>query len=56
MSLDTAAKIMGIAMETHGLDQRSPLNICRRLEELGFEVRMEDQGGYIYARRRKNNS
>jgi FkbM family methyltransferase len=56
MSLGTAAKIMGIAMETHGLSQRSPLNICRRLEALGFEVRMEEEGGYIYARRRKNNS
>jgi FkbM family methyltransferase len=56
MSSDTAAKIMGIAMETHGLDQRTPLNIYRRLEALGFEVRMEDQGGYLYARRKKNSS
>lgn len=55
MSSDTASKIMGIAMETHDLDQKSPLDLYRRLGELGFEVRMEDQGGYIYGRRKKNN-
>jgi len=51
MSPVTAAKIRCIAMETHGLEGGSFMDIPARLQELGFEVRMEHNGGYVYARR-----
>jgi FkbM family methyltransferase len=51
MTGETAAKIMHIAMETHGVQPESAIDIPGRLEELGFEVRMEQNGGYVYARR-----
>lgn len=51
MTGETAAKIMHIAMETHGVQPEPAIDIPARLEELGFEVRMEQNGGYVYARR-----
>lgn len=51
MSPVTAAKVSCIAMETHGLKGESSMDIPARLQELGFEVRMEHNGGYVYARR-----
>jgi len=51
MSLDTAAKIKGIAMETHRVSPEFSLDIPARLREIGFEVRTEHLGGYVYARR-----
>jgi len=51
ISFETASKIMGIAMETHGVSPDSFIDIPTRLGELGFEVKMEHQGGYVYARR-----
>jgi len=51
MSLETAAKIMGIAMETHRVPSEFSIDIPLRLKELGFEIRMNSGGGYIYARR-----
>lgn len=49
MSVDTAAKIRAIAMETHSIGTESSINIPTRLRELGFEVRTER--GYVYAKR-----
>ena len=51
MTLDTANKIMGIAMETHRVSLGSFIDIPARLKELGFEVTVEHHGGYVYARR-----
>lgn len=51
MSPETADKIMCIAMETHGLEGESCIDIPARLQELGFEVRVEHNGAYVYARR-----
>jgi len=51
MSLDTAAQIRGIAMETHYAHPESSIDIPARLKELGFEVKTEHHGGYVYARR-----
>ena len=51
MSFDTANRIMGIAMETHRVSKGSFIDIPGRLKELGFEVTVEDHGGYVYARR-----
>jgi FkbM family methyltransferase len=49
MSLETAVKIRAIAMETHGVNPESSVNIPGRLKELGFQVWVE--GGYVYAKR-----
>ncbi len=49
MSFEIARKIMGMVMETHGVSPESSIDIPARLKELGFEVKVEDQGGYIYA-------
>ncbi len=51
MSLETAAKIVGITMETHRVPQEFSIDIPLRLRELGFQVRMSHNGGYVYARR-----
>ncbi len=54
MDRETARKISCIAMETHGLpgsSPESPLDIPHRLRELGFDIRVEQNGGYVYARR-----
>ena len=51
MSLETAGKIMGMAMETHRVPSEFSIDIPLRLKELGFEIRMNSGGGYIYARR-----
>jgi len=51
MSLETAAKIMGMAMETHRVPSEFSIDIPLRLRELGFEIEMNGGGGYIYARR-----
>jgi FkbM family methyltransferase len=49
MGAETASRIMGIAMETHGRHESS-IDIPVRLKELGFEVKVESNGGYIYGR------
>lgn len=51
MSFETAAKIMGIAMETHSVPPEFFVDIPLRLKELGFQVKMSPNGGYLYARR-----
>jgi FkbM family methyltransferase len=51
MSPETAVKIIGIAMETHGLKGEACIDIPARLQRLGFEVRVEHNGAYVYARR-----
>jgi FkbM family methyltransferase len=51
VSFETAAKIMGIAMETHSVPPEFSIDIPFRLKELGFEIKMNRNGGYIYARR-----
>jgi FkbM family methyltransferase len=51
MSLETAAQIRGIAMEAHGVHIDSSIDIPARLGEIGFEVKTEHHGGYVYARR-----
>lgn len=51
ISFETAAKILGIAMETHSVPPGFSIDIPNRLRELGFEVRMSRNGGYLYARR-----
>ncbi len=51
MSLETAAKIMGITMEMHRVPQEFSIDIPLRLRELGFQVKMSHNGGYLYARR-----
>ena len=51
MSLETAAKIMGMAMEAHRVPSEFSIDIPLRLKELGFEIEMNGGGGYIYARR-----
>jgi hypothetical protein len=38
-------------METHPVDLKSSIDIQFRLKELGFEVKVEHQGGYVYARK-----
>jgi len=53
MSFETAAKIMGIAMETHCVPSEFSIDIPLRLKELGFEIGMNRGGGYVYARRRR---
>jgi FkbM family methyltransferase len=50
MGSETAARIMGIVMETHRVPVESSIDIPKRLGELGFEVRVEQNGGYVYAR------
>ena len=51
MSRDTTATIMHITMETHGIQPTNSIHLPTRLQELGFEVRMERNNGYVYARR-----
>jgi FkbM family methyltransferase len=51
MSLDTAARIGAIAMETHYGHPECSIDIPARLKEIGFEVKTEHHGGYVYARR-----
>jgi len=51
MSPNTAAKITHMAMETHGVHRDISIDLCGRLQELGFELRVEGDGGYVYARR-----
>jgi FkbM family methyltransferase len=51
IGFETAAKIMGIAMETHSVPPEFSIEIPYRLRELGFEVKMSRNGGYLYARR-----
>lgn len=55
MSFETAAKIMGMAMETHRVPSEFSIDIPLRLKELGFEIRMNSGGGYIYARPKHPN-
>lgn len=51
ISFETAAKILGIAMETHSVPPGFSIDIPNRLRELGFEVKVSRNGGYLYARR-----
>ena len=51
MNAETAAKIRSIAMETHEVPVESSIDLPSRLRELGFEVRAEERGAYLYARR-----
>jgi len=51
MSPDTAGRIGAIAMETHFGHPESSIDIPVRLKEIGFEVRTEHNGGYVYGRR-----
>jgi FkbM family methyltransferase len=51
ISFETAAKIMGMAMETHSVPSEFSIDIPLRLKELGFEIKMDGGGGYIYAKR-----
>ncbi len=46
---ETAARIRGMAMETHRVSDTSLIDIPGRLRELGFEVKIEHRGGYVYA-------
>ncbi len=50
MSLETAAKIMGITMEMHTAPPEFTIDIPLRLRELGFQVSMS-HSAYLYARR-----
>ena len=50
MSPETAAKIRCVAMETHRVPTDFSIDIPSRLQELGFEVRVEQNGGYVYAK------
>jgi hypothetical protein len=38
-------------METHRVPPEFSIDIPYRLRELGFEVKMSRNGGYLYARR-----
>jgi FkbM family methyltransferase len=51
MSVETAAKIMGIAMERHSAPPDFSIDIPARLKELGFEFKIAGNGAYLYARR-----
>jgi hypothetical protein len=51
ISFETADKIMGIAMEVHSVPPECSIDIPVRLKELGYEVKLEHHGGYIYAKR-----
>jgi FkbM family methyltransferase len=51
MSLKTASKIAGIAMEMHSAPPELSIDIPLRLKEFGFRVKMSPNG-YLYARRR----
>lgn len=51
MNFETASKIMSIVMETHGVEEKYYIDIPAKLRELGFEVRIEHHGRYIYAKR-----
>ncbi len=51
MSLETGAKIMGIALETHRVPPEFSIDVPFRLRELGFQVKMRHNGGYLYAMR-----
>jgi FkbM family methyltransferase len=51
ISQETAIKIRSIVMETHRINFKSSIDIIARLRELGFEVRVEHGGGYVYARK-----
>lgn len=50
MDKETASRIMAVAMESHGIPG-SCIDLPLRLRELGFEVKEEEGGGYVYARR-----
>ena len=51
ISFETAAKILGMAMETHSVPPGFSIDIPNRLRELGFEVKVSRNGGYLYAKR-----
>jgi FkbM family methyltransferase len=51
ISFETAAKIMGLAMEVHCVPPEFSIDIPGRLKELGFQVKIASHGGYIYAKR-----
>jgi FkbM family methyltransferase len=53
IDFETASKIMGIAMEVHHVSPEFSINLPVRLIELGYEVKVEQGGGYIYAKRIK---
>jgi hypothetical protein len=42
-----------VTMEAHRVPQEFSIDIPARLKELGFEVRREHNGGYVYAKRNK---
>ncbi len=51
ISFEAAAKIRGMAIETHTVPPEVSIDIPFRLRELGFEVKIERDGGYVYSRR-----
>jgi hypothetical protein len=50
MPVDTAAKIMEIAMERHSVPPDVSIDLPARLNELGFEVKIDQNSGYLHAR------
>jgi FkbM family methyltransferase len=51
MHVETAAKIMEIAMERHSVPPDVSIDLPARLNELGFEVKIDQNSGYLHARR-----
>ncbi len=47
--VEIAAKIRGMAIETHSVPSEFFIDIPFRLRELGFEVKIDGKGGYVYA-------
>ena len=50
LSLKNAKKIEQIALEFHPRNDYSTQDMVRKLTMLGFDVRVGEQGGYIFAR------
>jgi hypothetical protein len=53
LSLKYARCIEQIALEFHSRDDYSTGDMVRKLTMLGFDVRVREQGGYIFARQKE---
>jgi FkbM family methyltransferase len=53
LSLETAKKIEQIALEFHQINDYSAEYLERKLTILGFDVRLGERRGYIFARRKR---
>jgi FkbM family methyltransferase len=53
LSFETAKNIEQISLEFHQVNDYSIEDMVRQLNTLGYDVRLREKGGYIFARRRQ---